>query len=284
MADDIFIRASSLSGHPDCGRRSAARVFSPIVRAMGYVLREMPSSIGASVGTGVHAGAALTLQHKAEHGTLGPADAAIDCAVDTLRAEISDGIIYDRETPEMNTAERQVIRMTECYRAQVAPQIQPLRIEEQLEAEVRPGLVLTGRADAIAREPGTIRDLKTGKRMGNHNPQIGAYSMLARSTGIDINSAAIDHVQRTSIKKPQPDAVTLRLRVADAEIAAVRIINQMASELDAFMNGRPEQGLLPGDPWAFTANPQSMLCSAKWCPAHGTSFCREHARDADGDE
>jgi hypothetical protein len=35
---------------------------------------------------------------------------------------------------------------------------------------------------------------------------------------------------------------------------------------------------LPGDPWAFAANPSSMLCSAKFCPAYGSDFCTEHMK------
>jgi hypothetical protein len=51
--------------------------------------------------------------------------------------------------------------------------------------------------------------------------------------------------------------------------------------LTLFRQGDPGRYLLPGDPWAFPANPGSKLCSAKWCPAWGTTFCREHQPSKD---
>lgn len=281
MSDDtIFIRASSLSGYPDCPRRAASKLFRPAILAAGFVLRDLASSIGASVGTAVHAGAAMALKHKALHGDLGSESDANDRVVETLREEAAPGVQYDRETPELNTAEQQALRMTRVYRQSVAPSIEPILVEERLEAELRPGLVLTGQSDVIAREPGKVRDLKTGKKMGKHAPQIGSYSLLARSAGIEINEASIDFVQRVSMKKPQPDAVSAAVRVAEAETAAVNILRTIDADFLTFRKGDERLGLLPGDPWAFLANPNSMLCSAKWCPAHSggpNGFCREHA-------
>jgi hypothetical protein len=275
---DVFIRASSLSGYADCPRRAAAKIFAAAVKEMGFELRQIPSSIGASIGTAVHTGMATTLMHKAETGELAPEDATTDEVIASLRDRAAEGVLFDRETPELNTAEQQALRMTRVYRSTVAPQIEPILVERRLEAEVKPGLILTGQSDVIAREPGKVRDLKTGNKMGNHAPQIGAYSLLARSTGVEINAACIDFVQRVSMKKPQPDAISSPVEVIRAETAAINVIRRMDHDLQVFTAGDHEQGLAAGDPWAFLANPSSMLCSAKWCPAHGTPFCTEHAK------
>lgn len=273
----VLVRSSSLSGYPDCPRRAATKLFPREIEAAGYTLRSLPSNVGAAVGTGVHAAAALLLKEKAANGNLPPLNVATDAAVEELRNAVNQGITWDKETPVLNEAELQVARMVQVYRHQVAPMVDPLIVEERLEAQVSPAIVLTGQSDVIAREPGRVRDLKGGKVMGMHAPQIGSYSLLARSNAIDVTDAVVDWIPRVPLKKPQPDAVTYRHNVADAETAAVNVLRHIESDLATFRNGDMERHLLPGDPWAFVANPSSKLCSAKWCGAHGTAFCREHA-------
>ena len=63
--------------------------------------------------------------------------------------------------------------------------------------------------------------------------------------------------------------------VAQAETAASNILRHIAGDLETFRNGDPVRRILPGDPWAFQANPSSILCSPKYCPAFGTTFCHE---------
>lgn len=278
-ADPVFIRASSLSGYPDCNRRGAATVFRRAIEAAGYVLRERPEHIGASVGTAVHSAAAAMLKHKAKHGVLCSDSDALDPALEELKEKLKGGYQSDIETPDPGTAEAQVIRMSRLYRHSVAPSIDPIMVEERLEAEVRSGLILTGQSDVIAREPGKVRDLKTGKKLGHHYAQVGAYSLLARSAGVEINAAAIDFVQRVALKKPQPEAVQLEIPVLIAERAAEAVIQRMAEDLRIFKEGAPSLGLVAGDNWAFLPNPSSMLCGAKYCPAHSggpNGFCHDH--------
>lgn len=275
------IRASSLSGYADCPRRSAARMFAPEIAAAGYTLRETPRGIGAAVGTSVHRGAAMILDAKAKTGELPAVSDVNDAAIETLKAEIAPGILYDDQkrgpTRTAGDAEQHVLRMTAVYRTQVAPGIQPIIVEEKLEAQVTPSLALSGHADVIAREPGRVRDLKTGTKQGNHKPQIGAYSLLARSNGIDVTEGAVDFIRRGTLSKPQEFATVQQHNIADVENAARQVLRHIEGDLKTFREGDFARGLMPGDPWAFMANPSSILCSGKWCSAHGTDFCREHA-------
>ena len=166
--------------------------------------------------------------------------------------------------------------MTGVYHDTVAPSIEPIIVEERLEAEVAPGLVLSGQPDLICREPGAIRDLKTGARMPvSFAPQLGGYSLLARSHGLDIERASIDYVARTPRKKPQAQPVSNEAVIAHAETAASNILRNIAADIATFRHGDAERRILPGDSWAFSANPASMLCSPKYCAAHGTDFCHE---------
>jgi hypothetical protein len=226
---------------------------------------------------------------------LAPFSAATDAAVETMRQRVKDeGATFDRETPDLRAAESQVLAMTRAYYYGVAPKVEPVIVERRLEADVgftvQP-MVLTGQQDVLAREPGRVRDLKTGKNRSNHKPQLGSYALLAKSHpevlgGVEINGAVEDFVQRVSAKKvangEQPPAVSYVHDLAGAERAAVAVLRMIDSHLTVFRAGDPSRYVLPGDPWAFPANPSSKLCSEKWCAAWGTEFCREHmTKDAE---
>lgn len=276
MSELVTVRASSLSGWPDCPRRAAARIFRKEIEAAGYTLRELPRGIGATVGTAIHAAAALTLKEKAATGNLAPLDAVTDCAVESFREQAAEGIEFDRETPEAPTAERQVVRMAKSYQAEVAPRIEPVLIEERLEADIGNGLLLSGQSDVIAREQKAISDLKTGTRLPWAKPQVGSYSLLARTAGVEIERGNIDFVPRVAVKKEQPPAQRVEYDIAECESTAANILDAIAAALKVWREGDGHRRL-PGDPAAFLANPSSMLCSARWCAAWGTDFCHEHA-------
>jgi hypothetical protein len=272
------IRCSALTWWPDCPRRGAARLFWREIIAAGFRLNLTPRGIGAAVGTAVHRAAEYTLAEKAHSGALPPASAATDAARDTLQEQLGRGEIdFDATTATRAVAVRQVINMTNAYHRTIAPTIDPIIVEERLEAEIAPGLILSGKPDVVAREPHKIRDLKSGAKPtpGTHAPQIGGYSLVARSNGLDIAEAGIDFVRRVNPDKPQPDPVMSSVALAQAETAATNIIRHIESDLRVFREGDPDRHVLPGDPWAFQANPQSILCSPKYCPAFGTHFCRE---------
>jgi hypothetical protein len=279
MAPTI-IRVSALSGYPDCNRRGATRLFWREIEAAGFKLRRTMRGIGAAVGSAVHKAASVTLDEKARSGTLPPVTVATDVARDTLRADLADGETrYD--TPQGAThnareAETQTLSMTRAYHGVVAPTVEPIIVEERLEAEVEPGLILSGQPDVVAREPHAVRDLKTGARApSSFAPQLGGYSLLSRSHDLDIERASIDFIQRARVNKAQPVPVTKAAAVATAETAASNILRHIAGDLATFRDGDPVRRILPGDPWAFQANPASILCSPKYCPAFGTEFCRE---------
>ena len=71
------LRASMLPSWPDCPRRGAAKQWRHGVNTAGYHLRESRSSVGAAVGTAVHAAAAHFLPIWKEAGA---APAAVDVA------------------------------------------------------------------------------------------------------------------------------------------------------------------------------------------------------------
>jgi hypothetical protein len=286
MAENVLeVRASGLGNYVDCKRRGAANMFREIIAAFGYTLRTTTTSIGAPIGTGTHAGAKAMLDQKLASGVITNPRDAEEQAVQAMRTATLDGVIWDSESSDMNAAEQQVLRMTRMYREQVAPKIHPIIVEERLKAEVSPGFVLSGQQDVLAREPGKVIDLKTGKKAQKHSAQLGAYSLLARSHALaDVQHLEIDFIQRVSLKKPQPDPIFISVDVGHAETAAINILREIEEDVRVFTQGDKKRGLLPGDPWAFLSNPSSMLCGKKYCCAHSTSFCLEHATDKEEED
>jgi hypothetical protein len=272
------VRASTLSEWPDCSRRVAAKVFANDIAAAGYTLRETISGVAAAIGTAVHRGAAVILGEKVALGRMPPAGLGLDAARDQLRELANEGIIYDTMSQRLPDAEKATLRMVVTYRDDLAPWIDPIAVEQRLEAEAETDLILSGQSDVIAREPKAIRDLKTGKAMvpGNHRPQIGSYSLLARAHGIDIERARIDYIRRVSATMDQPPPHTEVYDIDEIETAATHVLLSMARDIKSFREGDANRHIQPGDPWAFLANPNSRLCSPDYCRAFGTAFCREH--------
>jgi hypothetical protein len=281
MSDDVtIVRVSALNNYPDCERRGAASLFRREIIAAGFKLRRIVRGIGAVVGTAVHKASSVELAEKAKTGELPPVSVALDAGRDTVTDQLKTGEVQFEgprgTTHNTRDAVAQVVMMARAYHIEIAPQINPIVIEERLEAEVEPGLVLSGQPDMVCREPKAIRDTKTGVRApASFAAQLGGYSLLARTHGFDIERGAIDYLRRVAPNKPQPLPITREAEIIRAETAATSILRHIAHDLEVFRRGDIERGILPGDPWAFTANPASMLCSPKFCPAFGTEFCHE---------
>src|SRR5688572_26808063 len=105
------IRASMLPAWPDCPRRGAARQYKKEIEAAGFTLRKILPSIGAAVGTAVHAwlGARLrwTLNKEETIDTEAPMNA--------FREEIAPGAEWDATTPNIAVAEHQIARMAKAF-------------------------------------------------------------------------------------------------------------------------------------------------------------------------
>ncbi len=189
----VIIRCSALTQYPDCPRRGAARLFWSEIGAAGFRLRSPARSIAAAVGRAVHKAAEVTLKEKAVSGRLPPSTVAADCAAESVIAQVKEGVDFDQATRNQTEAEVQSVMMARAYHRVIAPMVEPIIVEERLEAELGPSLVLSGQPDLVCREPNKIRDVKTSVRpRGTHAPQIGGYSLLARSNGLEIEEAAVE--------------------------------------------------------------------------------------------
>lgn len=271
------IRVSSLNGYPDCSRRAAASIFWKEIQDAGYRLREDIRGIGAAVGTAVHKAAELVLREKAEKGALPPVSFGQDVARDSIKDQVAHGIAFEDGsraiTRNSGEAVDQVVRMTRLYHVGVAPEVNPIIVEERLQAEVRPGIILSGQPDVVAREPNRVRDLKTGGRLGNYGAQTGGYSLLVRSHDLDVAEASVDFIKRVRDPAKQPSPLVKPVPITEAESTALNVIRHIEQDIRTFREGDPERGIPAQDPWSFMANPHSVLCSPKFCRAYKTEFC-----------
>ena len=270
------IRPSSLTTFVDCSRRFAARHLTDRVTAAGFDLRAPGHThIGAAIGSGVHAGAAFTLEAKKATGEIGNDSEAEDRAIAEFKEISQFGLDWDDTSSTVPIAQRQIARMTKSYRRQLAPLITPMLIEERLDIDAGDGWTVSGQADTIAGNPDDQpRDLKTGKQKRANGIQYGAYAVIFRTHGYNVRSFVEDFVPRVGIDKeqPAPSSTDIDLSAVVPEfVEAVAEIKRAAALFEQrLQDGReaPET--------AFRANPGSGLCNARWCPAHGTKFCRVH--------
>lgn len=266
------IHPSSAPSYADCARRVAGRSFAWIVKEWGYKLNEIGANIGAATGTATHSAVAYMLQEKIDNGDLGTLDDMESVAVESLAQQIQHGVAWDEVTPNLNIGQKQVIRQSRIYRSQVAPHLNPIAVEQRLEAATPSGNVLSGQTDNIHEGGGTaLHDLKTGVKARANMAQYGLYSLLRKAHQLPTTAIVEDYIQRVGWNKVQPDAVRIEYPVDEAERVSAFMLKRIEDDLGDFKQ--------TGNPLVFMANPSSMLCSAKWCPCHGTTFCTEHAKD-----
>ena len=259
------IRASMLPSYPDCPRRAAAKALAREIADAGHSLRETAPSVGAAMGTAVHAAAAEALRRKRD-GETAETDQGVERALEEFRAETEPGAVWDDSSPDRRTAEAQIQRQVRAYVTTVVPLVDPVLIETPLEADAGDGFKLTGHLDLFTAD-GAVRDLKTGAVDRPYSAQLGAYALLLRSHGHTPKTLVTDWIKRTRLKAAQPAPVPSVHDRALSERAAAENVQHIKQSITAWREAGRD------DPSAFLANPMSLMCSEKFCPAHGTTWC-----------
>lgn len=280
-----IIRASSLPTFMDCPRMWAAKsALDPttntakIFADKGFVFSKKKSNhIGAAMGTALHEGFGYFFQAKID----GYESANVE-QISISKFRRTPDLEFDKKvgTLDQETAESQIKRIIEVY-LPTAQSLKPKRTEFGLAVLLDAGkdIKMTGHAD-IQLEDNSIVDLKFGKNLGQYIAQMGAYRIMARSSGQEVSELYAHWVKRSTLKKPQPDLEIIQYDASAAETAAYRVSLSAMEGLEKLKE--------TGDPWSFAANPNSLLCSKTWCPAHpenGSGFCNVgKPSKKDGDE
>lgn len=274
MTTETVIRVSSLPSYADCARRDAARSRRQEIEAAGYALRETGKSIGAVIGTATHAALEAAFRAKLAGDTIAPSEFA-DRAEAEIREGAASGIIWDDTSKNSGDATRQAVKQSRIIWDTYRDRLEPVAIEERVQADLGDGFILRGHIDVrgyFVGDPrlvgGGIADFKTGTVMRANAIQYGGYGLVARANRLEVNWAAEIYAKRVAPTKPQPEPLLAPYDVAEAERGAWEVAHKMKADLEAFRAS--------GNPWAFLPNPNSMNCSDKYCPAWGTGFCKAH--------
>lgn len=263
----VFIRASSLAELFDCAHRWEGK------HLLGM---NGPTGGAAQLGTAVHAGTAAFDASRLPGGTPLTIDDAAGAVVDAIQQperEVDWGDTNKRE------AERIALALHTRYCNEVAPKQEYLGVEITCERLELPelGIALTGTNDRIRKigERRGITDLKTGKRAvatngkaetTKHALQLGVYELLAEhAMGIQIEAPA-------QIVGMNTGTTPASQRIGTGEVNNARALLLGHDDEPGYLE-LASQILRAGQ---FPANPSSFLCSAKYCPRHGT--CRHRAR------
>lgn len=278
MAEHIELRASSLGEIGDCSRRAAAKILRDELKER-YGLADSRQSVGAAIGTTLHALMAELFRTKLSLGWIGQEhiNDAMESVWPTFEKEIENGVIWDAKGPTQHEdiAREQLRNMALAF-LPVATYVNPARIEHKYEYLISPlgtqavPVLLTGHVDVLDTR-GEIQDHKTGKEFPAAHAQLGAYAILGRYNDEDINAVRINFVPRKPISKQnEVVARSVRLPLDECIASAWSVIKDFQRHymewLESKDRGEP-------DPHAFTANPISYLCTRNICPAFGTHWC-----------
>lgn len=212
-------------------------------------VREIPSPSNAYMvrGLAVHKGIEESMRQKIKTHKDLPVDDVIDLALDRFWKAKDDAEISHAD----KTAE-DVISLTKLYMAEIAPSIQPVMVEEQMEI-VFDGFKksLLGYIDLVD-DKGVIHDIKTSKRSPGEkviddNLQLACYSLLYRSAGYEESGLSLDYLITT--KTPKAESFTTSIDDRGRE----RFLNIMTN-----VNRGIENGI-------YYPNTQSLYCSSS-CP------------------
>lgn len=249
------IRASMLPSYPDCPRRSAAKQWPEIVASIGITLRELPPSIGATVGTASHVGAIGMVNGESE---------LYERSIENLRTNSANGILYDTVTANLNDAEKQISVMLDAFGKQVLPSITDVIGTEIAREASAFGFSITGHSDLETIT--SIDDLKFGARCRPYHGQIGQYSLTRNANGVQpAKLSRLIWGPRTSVKKTFPGFTFIDYDIRQCEKIAWATIQHIKMHVEAFEK--------TGNQMSFPANPMSMMCTDKYCPAWGTRWC-----------
>lgn len=256
----VQIRASALSDFLDCPARAEAK------HLLGL---RTPSSGAATIGTAIHASAALFDRSTIEGQGL-TADETAAAAVDAIHRPNEDVTWDDEEGPK--DAEKIAVALHKLYCTEIAPTQDYAAVEvtcERLEI-TDIGLALTGTTDRIRRvgDGYGISDLKSGKTAvkadgtvstKGHGYQIGVYELIAeRASGVPITAPGeIIGLQTGKTAKGQRAAKSHGIEGA-RDVLVGDVDSPGVLEVVAKM---VHSGSFPG-------NPRSMLCGEKYCPIY----------------
>lgn len=259
----IELRGSMIPDYQDCARRAAAKQFWPLITSRGFQLRQLMPSIGSAIGTAAHLAIRRLIEFAKENQQAPKFNLGLEESYEKFREEVAGGTIWDKTTDSIDKAYTQIEKIVRAYSA--SGDLDNIPPETLIEAEFTAfngpeGYKLTIHPDRVMNS--CIDDWKTGIRDRQYHGQLGAYYIVLKANKIPIDSARIWKLPRAT------RGTTLVIQPYDIEACrrtAAGVIRRIVSDHNQFK--------ATSDPEGFNGNTASQMCSAKYCPAYGTTFC-----------
>ena len=280
MLVNKFIRASSLPTYNDCARSAAchAKVLTEkgevsVVEYMGFTLkRDGKRNRKSAVGTALHKAAETVLKAKIDKIEIAPS-AAREAMLASLDEEFDEEGKDEGESRPIKDKDS-AIEYLDAMWGVLEPHIQkldPVAIEVETHRQLDENTIITGHPDSIVRVQGGL-GVSDWKTTGATSPpqypaQIGEYINQIEDMGLfeeEIVEGSTTTVRRLKLKTPTLHHTSYP--VADVQEHAHTSALRFVANLDRF--------LATGDPHALKADPKAIICSPKYCAAHGTDFCK----------
>lgn len=235
----------------------------------------VPPSIALVRGSSVHKGIEFNARQKIDTRVDLPKKDVVDFAVNEFEARIvSDGLLLTPEEESEGKAsiieggQKEVISLTGLYADQVAPEYQPIEVEQKYSFTLEGGQEIYGTIDQLD-EHEIIPDFKTAARKANvadydASIQVGLYYLLYHLTKQKPPRQV--NVEVLIAKKTPERQQIVQTRTREDYQALLLQISGVARAI--------ESGIVTG---AYGTG--SWACSAKYCGYHSTCpFVPAHKR------
>lgn len=253
----------------NCMRRAIGNQYSKMLYEFGFKIRPIiTTGAYAIVGTGSHSAARHLLIQKM-HGKTISLSHAIDFGISEYEIEGKkyEKIEYDKVVYNKEAGILHIKKFTQAYYTDIVPKMSfpdKAKPNDHLELTLKKtfmGFNLSGHVDVWTGN--SICDTKTGAKKMAYHSQLGGYGLLIGESMF--KKLYINWLPRVSLSKPYPGtkiiAYDKKFAMTEAYTTIVRIIDAINK-----FKSTPK-------PSCFPANPNSYLCSEKYCRAYGTNFC-----------
>ena len=255
----IEIHPSGVSGFFDCAYRwFRDNLHKPIHRY----------GLAAHAGTGIHKAAELYYKESiAEQRWAKPRDDFKGAAIDTLRAKIKDEAPADLHDVNLNDLEKQVGENALNYTRNACDLCSaqlPIDSERKYCVKIKSPIIdcVSGTLDIVGKDYiGDIKTMSKAKNAASYAIQQGIYGVLRQNKGENVRDFLI---HRVILPKNSIDCVSILASLDNPFTPAGALIDKSKFYLNTIIQTCNEFHKT-GNELLFRGNPQSLLCSDKYC-------------------
>ena len=273
------IRASSLKNWETCERMAFARQYEKELREAEVIPAKKPraTNFATHIGSCVHELVGVPKMGRDDKIAKWLVDKEKECSKNDEVVEETSRVKSWDDAYAHITRSLENLDKFEPIKELQNPKRQDKILKEQFLSTEYKEVELTGHVDYFDMEHEHLVDIKCSgaTTAPRHDSQLGAYAdLLEEEKEVKVKNMHVFFVPIRTLKKPLEDIAEMRYSVDTVKEHARNMLNKAVSNINSVIpikqidlkSGRVVGRHLP-------ASPGSMLCSAKYCPAHSTEFC-----------